>query len=90
MAPPFLRSSRFALLAASFLPATGLAAQEIARTGDPAAALAAADLYARLDRDKGDGAPIQLIRARALRLLDRTTEARDCFRRFIQARTNPT
>ncbi len=57
--------------------------------GDPGAALAASDRFVGLGGDGGEGAPIQLIRARALRQLERTTEARDCFRRFLQARAKP-
>ena len=58
--------------------------------GDPGAALAAAERFVRDGGDGGDGSPIQLIRARALRQLERTAEARDCFRRFLQARADRT
>jgi type III secretion protein Y len=58
--------------------------------GDPGAALATAEHFIRATGETGPGAPIQLIRARALRDLARVAEARDCFRRFIQARAEGT
>jgi hypothetical protein len=35
--------------------------------------------------DDGSASPVQIIRAKALLQLDRRAEARDCFRRFVEA-----
>jgi type III secretion protein Y len=62
-----------------------LAFAELA-AGDAGGALASVERYQRAGGEAGPASPIQLIRARALLALGRGIEARDCFRRFIDAR----
>lgn len=54
--------------------------------GDAGSALASVERHARAGGDDHAASPIQLIRARALLALGRGIEARECFRRFIEAR----
>lgn len=68
--------------AAEFLKA--LAVAELLR-GDAGAALAAAERYAVAGQDRSPGSPIQLVRARALLQLGRAAEARQTFRRLLDA-----
>lgn len=68
--------------AAEFLKALALA--ELQR-GDAGAALAAAERYMIVGQDRGPGSPIQLVRARALLQLGRAAEAREAFRRLLDA-----
>lgn len=62
-----------------------LAYAELA-SGHPAEALAAIDRFGKSGGDVSPGSPIQVIRAKALLHLNREAEARDHFRRFIEAR----
>jgi len=61
-----------------------LAVAELQR-GDAGAALAAAERYAAAGQDRGPDSPIQLVRARALLQLGRAAEAREAFRRLLEA-----
>jgi predicted Zn-dependent protease len=73
---------RLVVDAPEFLKA--LAVAELQR-GDAGAALAAAERYAIAAQDRGPGSPIQLVRARALLQLGRAAEAREAFRRLLDA-----
>lgn len=53
--------------------------------GRPGDALAAIGRFAAAGGDDSAGSPVQIIRSRALLQLDRQAEARDCFRRFVEA-----
>ena len=53
--------------------------------GHPGEALTAIGRFAAAGGDDGVASPVQIIRARALLQLDRRAEARDCFRRFVEA-----
>jgi type III secretion protein Y len=54
-------------------------------SGHPGEALTAIGRFAAAGGDDGAASPVQIIRARALLQLDRRAEARDCFRRFVEA-----
>jgi type III secretion protein Y len=54
-------------------------------SGHPGEALEAIGRFAAAGGDDGSASPVQIIRAKALLQLDRRAEARDCFRRFVEA-----
>ncbi len=54
-------------------------------SGHPGEALTAIGRFAAAGGDDSIASPVQIIRARALLQLDRRAEARDCFRRFVEA-----